>query len=584
MTGSDRHSNDTSSPVPDPVDELTVFDDPQTDRAVEDIVARESDELLAAQDAEQIGMAAAQPPGFWRRFGRGLAWPWRNKVARYSIVLFLCGSAAAVAAVPAARYYALNAYGATVSSTVLVTDDATRQPLKNVTVRMAHMAGRTGADGRVTLRGLRLGPTTLIIERPGFDTYTRPITLGWGSNPLGPIALQGVGVRYVFLIKDFLTNKAVAGAAVTAGDATAVADSQGKAVLTLPNIDRTDITAEVGGEGYRPETVHATLSSEPVSVMLAVTRKAVFVSKERGTYDVYSSDIDGRHKRLLLAGTGSENANMSLTVSPDGSRAALVSVRGNHRDSGGSLVPTLTLIDIADGSTVTVSHATQIRLLDWVGSRLVFEQVTEENSKNKHTILGYDYAANTRVQLAAATQFNGVLSVQGAVYYASSAGSGSDAAAPGLFRISMDGSNRQTVLDKEVWTVYRTDYNTLSVQTSEGWYAIRLSGGIEQIQAPAAFVSRSYIEGSTSIGKSLWVDIRGGQGVLQLYNRQNGQDMVIHKQAGLTNPLRWLTDDIIVYRLVTGNETADYAVSALGGGTPHKIADVVSTYGFATGQ
>jgi hypothetical protein len=49
-------------------------------------------------------------------------------------------------------------------------------------------------------------------------------------------------------------------------------------------------------------------------------------------------------------------------------------------------------------------------------------------------------------------------------------------------------------------------------------------------------------------------------------------------------PIRWLTDDSAIYRVVTNGETADYVVGTTPGRPAHKIADVVNTYGFSTGQ
>jgi hypothetical protein len=72
--------------------------------------------------------------------------------------------------------------------------------------------------------------------------------------------------------------------------------------------------------------------------------------------------------------------------------------------------------------------------------------------------------------------------------------------------------------------------------------------------------------------------------VLLRYDKQAGTDNPVLTQNGVANPVRWLTGDTAIFRVVTGSETADYAVSTLGGGTAHKIADVVNTYGFTAGQ
>jgi hypothetical protein len=141
------------------------------------------------------------------------------------------------------------------------------------------------------------------------------------------------------------------------------------------------------------------------------------------------------------------------------------------------------------------------------------------------------------------------------------------------------------VLEKEIWTAYRTDYNTLALQTSDGWASSNLTTGVATvISAPTASVSRLYVENSAGTGQSLWADARNGQGALLRYDKQAGKDTEVQTHSGLTNPVRWLTDDIAIFRVVNGSEIADYSVSTLGGGTAHKVSDVINTSGFATGQ
>jgi hypothetical protein len=568
-----------------PDGESTVLDDAATSRAIDNIVAQESDELLAAQDNQQVPVVEPGR-GFWRRLGGALSAPWRHKGARYTILLLLFGGVAAVIMVPTARYFVLNTYGATVRSSVLITDDVTHQPLKNVTVSIDNAHTKTGADGRAELQGLRLGPARLSVSQPGFGTVTRHITLGWGSNPLGTFALKAVGMRYTFMTRDYLTAKGIAGVQVSSGDATAVSDSTGKAVLTLPGTSEAEISADIIVNGYRQETVTATSTETVMPVSLVTTRRAVYVSKEHGTYDVYAIDIDGQNKQLLLAGTGLETTNISLAVSPDGTRAALVSTRDNQRDNTGALLASLTLIDTHNSDTVNISHAAQIRLLDWVGTRLVFDQtVAGTGSTVKHAVISYDYAVNSRLQLAIATRFNSILAAQNALYYAMPADPDNAAVQAGYYRIGLDGTNKQTVLEKDVWTAYRTDYNKLSLQTSDGWYISSVDSGNNILSGPPSmFSGRIYTENPVQSALSMWSDVQNGQGVLLVHNRQTGKDSIAQKQTGLTGPLRWLTGDTVVYRVVTGGETADYVVSALGGGVPHKVADVVNTYGFTAGQ
>ncbi|HEV7455015.1 MAG TPA: hypothetical protein VGO07_07185 [Candidatus Saccharimonadales bacterium] len=558
----------------------TPFDDPKTEVAVDDIVAREGDEILANQDAAAAG-DPVQPPH--RSF-------WRSKVVRYLLVLIIVGGLLGAGFWPVSRYYLLNMASVRASSSVLITDELTRQPLKNVKVQLAGVSVFTGSDGQAKLQVVKVGPSVLRVTRPGFETYERAMTVGWGSNPLGTIALKAVGMQYTLQVQDYFTGKGIAGAEVSGGDASALSDKTGKAVLTLAGTQLADLPVQVSRQGYRTESAVAkgltTAHVTPVS--LVTSRKAVFVSKQSGKYDVYSSDADGQNKQVILPGTGTENANISLAASADGTRAALVSTRDDQRSADGTLLNTLSIITVGTGDNVVVAHAEQIRLIDWIGTRLVFEQVSTAAStpaNAKYSLIAYDYAANSRLQLAAANKFGTVLTAQNDVYYAISATDADPSAKAGLYKVNTDGAGRQTILEKEVWSTYRTDYNTLAMQTSDGWTAANITtGAITQISAPSAYVSRTYAENPAGTGQSLWVDVRGGQGVLLRYDKQTGKEVEAQTHIGLSNPVRWLTDDAAIFRVVSSSEIADYAASTLGGGAAHKIADVINTYGFTAGQ
>lgn len=488
---------------------------------------------------------------------------------------------------PKARYLALNTYGVTVSSSLVVTDDVTKQPLKNVSVTIGSSAARTDKTGKASFDGLRLGPAKLTIARPGFETITRDITLGWGSNPLGTLGLQAGGMRYTFAVRDYVTGKGIKSVEISSGDATALSDKDGIAVLTLPGTVEAEITADIIANGYRQETVTAKPSEDvtaATAVKLVTSRRAVYVSTEHGTYDVMASDVDGRNKQIILPGTGSETSNISLAVSPDGAQAALVTTRG-QKDDTGSLLASLVLIDVSDGDNVTIAQGVQIRLLDWVGTRLLFEQAANDKDKPvEHTIVSYDYPTSSRLLLARAASFSAVLTARGDVYYANRNDPARPADKPSLMRISANGSNRSTVFETEVWSAYRTDYHALAVQTPDGWHTVNIDGGGTSPAAPpTSFTSRIYTERQTQGNESLWATVQNGEGVLQLHTRQDGRDVTIHRQAGLANPVRWLTDEVVIYRVVTGAGTADYVIGVQPGSTPYKVADVVNTYGFTAG-
>lgn len=550
----------------------TPFDDEKTDKAIDEIVAKEGDEILAAQDAAAL-KGGVKPPkrGFFRK-----RW-----VRRTLLLLFLGGAIAAVV-VPQSRYWVLNTAGVRSSSSVVVIDSTTQLPLKGVSVSVAGKKATTDSDGAAKFSKLKLGPTKLIINQVGFEEINRKIVIGWGSNPLGNFALKATGVQYVIEVTDYLSDKPVEGVEATDGQVTAISGKDGKITLTLesPLVAQEGVT--LNKEGYRAEKI--TLNEDPkkpVKAALVLARKAVFITKASGKYDVYKSDIDGKNREVLLLGTGSENSNITLATSPDGSRAALVSTRDNKRDSSGFLLSSVVLINTENGEKVTIGEASQIQLIDWIGTRLIFQLGSSDSTAgNRYTVVSYDHTNTTRLQLAAANKLTAVMTAQGVVYYAVGADSANPSLQLGLFKIKPDGSGKQRVFEGELETVLRSTYNSLSLQANDGtWSTYDVVGGSKvQISSPTNLANRLYTDNADR-SRSLWVN----QGALMNYEVASGKDATVKSQGGLAYPVQWLTSTAAIYRISTGGETADYAVSTLGG-SAHKISDVAASYGFAQSQ
>jgi hypothetical protein len=180
--------------------------------------------------------------------------------------------------------------------------------------------------------------------------------------------------------------------------------------------------------------------------------------------------------------------------------------------------------------------------------------------------------------LAASNYFNDVLVAGGKVFYApSSAYSGGINSS--LFRIDADGSNRQVALGEEVWSLFRASYEQLILSLQQQWFEYKLGEGkaAKLSGEPANLTSRVYVD-SPDRKRSLWVDTRDGKGVLLAYDIATKQDTILRSQSGLKNPVHWLNNTTIVFRIHNDQETADYAIS-LDGGEPVKIRDVTNTDG-----
>jgi hypothetical protein len=570
------------SPLPPlPIPPVTKIDtdrvDPDTARAVDEIYAEEQKQQAGQTDEEPV--KPDKPKGRLRRAWSG--W-WHSPLKRRMTwaVLFIGIGAAFV--VPTSRYVILNNTGVRASASIVVLDDSTQQPLKNVDVTLGEQKVTTDKEGRAAFYNLRLGPARLVVQRRAFAAKEQTVTIGWGSNPLKSLSLSPVGTQYQFAITDYLSGQPIAKAEASVGESTAVSDEQGAVKLTLENIaDEQTATVQISAAGYRTEKVTLDLNTDDTSKLQLVPAKShVFISKRSGRYDVYKVDIDGKNEEKILSGSGIEKDDLVLVQHPTKDYAVLVSTRENVRDKDGYLLSTLTLIDTKNKTPTKIAQSQRIQIVDWIGDRLVFVKMAPDAAADdpaRHRLMSYDVQTGATKEIASANYFNDVLVANGSIFFAPSAAYSTSAVA--FYKVNADGTNKQTALDQEVWNVFRSDYDKLVLAVGQDWYEYQIStnksthlGG-----EPSNLTSRVYIDNQNHT-KSLWVDQRDGKGVLLVYDVASKTDKVLYAQGGQTYPVQWLNDSAVFFRINTSSETADYALS-LNGSEPKKIQDVTNTTG-----
>ncbi len=561
--------------------ELAVLDEPETDIAVDEITAADDDVLLAVEDALADDQLPDQPVrrGFWKRIGHFFRLWATNPWAWWGTLAVLFAGIVAGTLIPPVRYFAFNTAGVRSSTSIKIIDAETRLPLRHVTVRIGNKKAETTINGTAILKGLRLGPQTLRIERVAFQAVTKRIVLGWGSNPQDAVPLTATGLRYTITVRDYVSDTPLAGVEATSEGLNALSDKNGTITLTVDDHEPQELPVTIAKAGYR--TDHLTLKPSQSAVTrasLVPDAKSFYISRQSGAYDLYVMDIDGADKKVVLKATGMETSNTSLAVAPAGNWAAMVATRDAVRSKDGYLLQAITLVN-ADGSTATtLERAEQIQLIDWIGTKVLYQVTVASASaanSQRSRLISYDYTTNARVQLAAADRFNAVHVIKDTVYYA--VGGGDPAVRPSFMKTKIDGSGRQTVWDKEVWTVWRTGYSTLALQVLEGWYDYAGTGTPAKANLPTTD-SRQYVL-SPDGSRAAWVDIRDGRGTVILTDLATLKDTELVAVGGLTYPLRWLNATTILYRVVVNGETADYVFSTAGG-QPRKVADVTNTYGF----
>ncbi|HEX8227440.1 MAG TPA: hypothetical protein VF572_06245 [Candidatus Saccharimonadales bacterium] len=559
-----------------------------TDALVDDIVIHESDQLLDNQDkTAQSEAAAAQDrqhePGALRRFFGG--W-WHNRLARYATLLVVLAGLGALAVMPTSRYYALNTAGVRSAASLTIVDNTTQQPLKNVAVELGQRKARTNQDGLVKLSGLELGPQALTVSQAGFATISRTVTLGYGSNPLGEFTLEAVGVQFRFSLTDYLTGKSVTKAEISSGDSVAQADDKGHIVLTVGEEQARDIkgvASKLTAPGYRAENITLDLGvRQSRTVVMVPDDPEIFISKQSGKYDLYRVDIDGKNKQLLLAGTGKEDADITVVPHLGGDVVALVSKRDSLKNQDGFPLQALTLVDVSRRSPLVLDHSERIQIVDWIDDKLVYVKIkagTSAGNPERYQLMSYDFETTARVQLAAANNFNDVVSAQGDIYYAAS--NNFQGGESQFVRIRPDNTGKMVLLDKtDIWNITRTTYDDLTLAALQGTYSYRIGDTAPKKDSdkPTNVAETRFYLDAIDGKQSLWTESRDGKGVLLAYDAITGKDKVLATQSGLSYPVHWLNHRTAVYRVTTPAETADYVVS-LDGGAPKKITDLTNTVG-----
>lgn len=559
----------------------TAIDDPETEAAVDDIVAEESDSLLAAQDEEVSEAIDDSPKTFRARMSRFFGRWWHNRLARNASIAIVVIGITAAFLVPVSRYFILNNVGIRGTVSVIVRDNSTNQPLRNVRVTITNNEVLTDGDGRAVISHLRLGPNLVKVNKRAFAPYEQQLTLNWGNNNLSDVKLTPVGSQYEFVISDFLSGKPVEKAEAISGEASAFSDAEGRIKLTVDKHDDEPFKVKIIYADARNESV--TLSAEETkitSVRLVPKRPHVFISKRLGKFDVYRIDADGKNEKLVLAGTGSERDDIVMLTHPIEDRVAIVSTRSGKRNEDGFLLSSLNMIDLRDNSVKSIASSERIQLIEWFDNRIVYVQVKSGASAvdpNRHRLISYDTSTNEAKELARSNYFNDVLAANGYVYVAPSGAYQKEAVE--FYRINPDGSDKRTIIAQEVWNIFRTDYDILTLATSQDWYKLTISDSYAELLSgePSSPDSRLYVY-SPDKQFSLWTERRDGKGVLIFYDIPANKNTVLVEKSGLKTPIRWLNNRTVVFRVGSEQESADYVVSLDGGGA-RKIRDVTDTDG-----
>jgi len=357
-------------PTPGSPEPLQPPTDPETDKAVDDIVKQESDEVLQAEDTAAQAEAFVMRQSRWERFKGGWhAW-WGDPRKRWSSIVAIIALLAVTFIIPVSRYTVLGlVFKAPV--TVRIIDSKTSQPVSGADVTLNGHRAETDAAGKVMLR-VHLGYHKLQVDKKYYTTYERRTLIGFGSNRVSA-AVKALGRQVAATFTDKITGKPLKNLAVTVGDAKATTDMHGKATLVLP-ASAVGRPEPVTAAGYNTAkvTIASTDQTNRSTIALTPSGKVYFLSNLSGKIDVVKTNLDGTGRQTVLSGTGTEDgANMLLLASADWKYLALLSRRSGDTAS-------VYLIDTTNGDKLTTvdSGDNTYALIGWSGDNLVY-QVTK---------------------------------------------------------------------------------------------------------------------------------------------------------------------------------------------------------------
>jgi hypothetical protein len=583
--GIDEPGKDTSaSDKPVSPHEVEFRNDVDIDKVVDEIVNEDSDKLLAVEDAvrdNQYGRKPEQKKGILRKV-KSVFWAWwNNKKLRYRTIIGLFILLIVGMLIPPTRYAILNTAGVRVKASMVVVDSDTGLPLKNIPVKVQDKEVRSDEDGTVTFENIKQGSTKIIVDKKGYAKYEKKVVFGWGSNPIGEQPIIATGAQYGFVLSDWLSKEPITSEVeATSGEDVATADEEGKVTLTVGEVIESG-KVTIKAEGYREETIDlSNVNVDEYEVKMVQSKQHVFVSNRNGEYDIYKIYADKKNEQILLPATGKEREVPYIVPHQSRDYVAIVSSRDGDVNRENFVLDGLFVVDVNSNESYKVTRSEQLQVVGWSGDNLIYVAVVEgvsAGNSQRSRLISYDLDTKQRTDLAAANYFNDVKLVNDKVYYAVSS-YGVPQSQAKLFSISVDGKDKRTLVDKQVWSVFRKDYATLLFNSEDQtWYQQALdsaTGSIEKLAAsPNIRSSRQYIV-SPNLKTAVWVDIRDGKGVLLQYDVEKKNEKVIVTEAGLDYPVYWIGESTVVYRIDKNGETSDSVVNLLSGET-QKISDVV---------
>lgn len=537
-----------------------------------------------------------------RTFGQKLKALLKSKKFWISFVVLLLVVAIAAWFIQPSRWWIANLFGGNNTLTIkTITPGEGKSKaadLSKVAVTVNGKSYTTDDDGTVKVSGVPYGKSMISAKKTGYQdaNYTATLDFDPFFHVFGgkaqddaarnvELSMTATGIPVSFKVVDWLSGQPITTGEFKVSDVVAEPDSQGLVSLKIPGTDdsKVMVSASFGGKYIDKDFEVALGSATPETVSFVPGGKQYFISNRSGVLTVYSSNLDGSDVQPIVVGTGQEDGAIAFAVSPDGKYGVLSSSRDGERNAKKELLQRLYVVDLSTKQITRVDEANNIRFADWSGNTLVY------------TTSGYDATGNNYISTLRSVDTDskrvnnfessdGSISVQTVAYdevvYGKYVYSGDDKSQSPILRVANVNGTSMTTLGNRYENYVQLDFDRVAFKTEQdqAWHEYNLNtDSLKSIAQPLnSSTEQQYLSTANSSGsKRLMIDRIDGKYTLKVKDTGTGEVKVLSSAAGLGGPIRWI-NDVIVYRVVTQQETADYAVS-LNGGEPKKITDVTAT-------
>ena len=478
--------------------------------------------------------------------------------------------------IPHTRWPILNAIGFRSTLNVQIVDEASGRPVSRAMVRVADREFLLAdKNGTISFSGLRLGKQRVEVQRIGYGNKTLKVTNGLRSTNVS-LLMTVIGIKLDVDVKDWLSGRAIEGAEVIYKDASAVSDKTGRASIVIPPQNEQTVRLDVQSPGYLSKSIKTDVTVESRELSMVSAQKNYFMSKRDGKFDIFSSYLDGTNQQKIIQATGKEDERfMQFAIDRTNSWGLLVATREGSVVND-RIVAGVYSIDLKNATLKKIDEGTDVQLLGWGDDSMSYRVSSASlgyDDPGLTKIINFNPRTQKKKDLAQTNYFAVSIAAKNKVFYAKS-DPYRDITDAALTSVDVSSGKTKTYLESvQLRYISRPSYDAVKVVDINGASSeIQLDSG--QVKAVARTPLTTVEFATSPNGQTIaWVDSRDGQGLIIQKSLQNNQQSDLLKLGGLTTPIRFVSDDLLIARVVTSQETADYVVSLITGRS-QKVVDV----------